>query len=110
MSKTEKKKRNQKTILLDDNDLAIITYIQSTHNLSFNAAVKFLIRRNKIKQYVADDKIAQVIMLHMLGQLKVQLSDVAFLDCKNCALQLEKIYDLLVQVRNAIFRRLGRKR
>ncbi|MEP3245486.1 MAG: hypothetical protein ABJN40_01685 [Sneathiella sp.] len=101
--------RIQKTIVLDIESAAIVAHVQSTQNLSFNAAVKYCVKRHKIKQYEPGEKVSLVKLLSMLGTLKHTLQDVTHSGGENCALLLEEIRDLLIEIRNAIFRRLGRK-
>jgi len=110
MSKSNSRKnRIQKTILLDEESAAIIAHIQSSQNLSFNAAVKVLIKRHKIKYYGAGEKVSLIKLLHMLGQLKFDLKDIPTFGSAQIVHLLEQIRDLLIQIRNAIFSRMGRK-
>lgn len=89
--------------------MAIVAHYQSTQNLPFNGAVKLLIKRHKIKQYEPKEKVTLVKLLYTLGQYSKPLNDLAQSGCENCVLLLEEIRDLLIEIRNAIFQRLGRK-
>ncbi len=110
MKQTNKRaNRIQKTILLDEDSAKIVAHVQSTQNLSFNAAVKYCIKRHKFKHYEPGEKVSLVKHLSLLGDLKTKLQDVTLQGCDNCVILLEEIRDLLIEIRNAIFKRLGRK-
>lgn len=113
MPQTKKKRPSPLSLRLSDEAMALLADTKQRSGISYSAQVEEFVTGKKPSRKQRHPPVEKAMLGQMLGELAVikQLAhDVALSGGDNCALLLEEIRDILIDIRNLIMRALGRRR